>query len=132
MPSVGKFPAMRTPSGVSRLQCVYVTYCKLRCRHPAVEHGVIRYASLDLYDTHCMGVPIIRRCEVIRWPTKGKQSGVSILKLAWKLLFQYEVTTICRLLEIATDLYYMRLDNHKQKLEGSPTVFPGLGARESK
>jgi hypothetical protein len=69
-----------------------------------------------------MSVPIIRRCEVIRCLTKGKQSGVSILKLAWKLLFQYEDTTICRL-EIVTDLYYMRLDNHKQKLENSPTVF---------
>jgi hypothetical protein len=87
MPSVGKFSAMRMPchqvSHASNVLCEYTLLPHWHGHH---------YASLDHYDTVLYCIPVIKRCGAIRWLDKaqGKQSGVSILKLARKLLFRYE------------------------------------------
>lgn len=78
---------MRTPchqvSHASNVLCEYTLL-------PHWQWSSLRKFGLLRHVLYC--IPVIRRCGAIRWLDKaqGKVSGVSILKLAWKLLFQYE------------------------------------------
>src|SRR5580698_272659 len=83
--------------------------CELHCRQspPAVEHGSSP-RKLDHYDTYGT---------VWLTLTRDKQSGISILKLVWKLSFQYEGTSPCA--GVRSPLtYYHETREHKQRLAG--------------